>query len=151
MLFGLAGFGFTRFFSGDDGVSEKMFFYDQSEKKLFSASRELVPPIHGLNNSEEDAVRAVVISKSGNADDKSSRTIAYLETFAPELRETIAKARAGTGEPMPRGSRDSFRLVKRVEDAEWHKASTPEGQAIINGWNVAGPDGKFPVVCVPET
>jgi hypothetical protein len=149
VLFGVAGFGFTRFFSGDDGISEKTFYYDLSEKKLFSASRELVPPIRGLNNSEEDAVRAVVISKNGNANDKSGRTIAYLEKFAPELRESIAKARAGKGEPMPRGARDSFRLVKRVDDAQWHAASTPEGQAIINGWNVAGPDGKFPVVCIP--
>src|SRR5262245_21796993 len=69
VLFGVAGFGFSRFFSGNDGVSEKTFFYDLSEKKLFSASRELVPPIRGLNNSEEDAVRAVVISKTGKADE----------------------------------------------------------------------------------
>ncbi len=147
-LLGLAGYGFVRFFSRNDGISEKEFFYDLSEKKLFTSSREALPPIHGLNDSEEDGVRAVVISR-GNPDDKSTRTIAYLEKYAPELKSSIAAVRAGKAEPLPSAVRNGYRLVKRLEDAEWHRLNTPEGQAILNGWNVAGPDGKFPVVCTP--
>jgi hypothetical protein len=148
VLLGLAGFGFARFFSRDDGVSEKTFYYDLSEKKLFAASREALPPIRGLNDAEEDAVRAVVISR-GNADDKSGRTIAYLEKYAPELKQSLAQVRAGKAEPLPSAVRNGYRFVKRVEDGEWHRVNTPQGQAILNGWNVAGPDGKFPAVCVP--
>lgn len=148
ILLGLAAFSFARFFSRDDGVSEKTFFYDLSEKKLFAASREALPPIRGLDNAEEDAVRAVVISR-GHPEDKSSRAIAYLEKYAPELKQNLAEVRAGKAEPLPSAVRNGLRFVKRVEDGEWSRVNTPQGQAILNGWNVAGPDGKFPAVCVP--
>lgn len=148
ILLGLAAFGFARFFSRDDGVSEKTFFYDLSEKKLFATSREALPPIRGLNNAEEDAVRAVVISR-GLPEDKSNRSIAYLEKYAPELKQNLAEVRAGKAEPLPSAVRNGLRFVKRIEDSEWHRVNTPQGQAILNGWNVAGPDGKFPAVCVP--
>ncbi len=147
-LLGLAAFGFARFFTRNDGISEKTFFYDLSEKKLFAASREALPPIRGLNDAEEDAVRAVVISR-GRPDDKSSRTIAYLEKYAPELKQNLVEVRAGKAEPLPSAVRNGLRFVKRLEDAEWHRVNTPQGQAILNGWNVAGTDGKFPAVCVP--
>jgi hypothetical protein len=144
-----AAFFLLRFLRRDDGVVETTFFYDVSEKKLFAASRELLPPIKGLNNSEEDAVRAVVIAPNGNPKDKTNRKIAYLEKYAPELKEHLAKVREGKAQALPRGSRDSFRFVKHVDDAEWRPLSSPEGQKILDDWNVPGPDGKFPVVCVP--
>ena len=65
-----------------------------------------------------------------------------LDRYAVEVRD-------GTAEPLPRGARDSFRFVKRLEDAEWHKVNSPEGEKILAEWNVPGADGKFPVVCVP--
>ena len=148
VLLVLAGLGFARFFSQSDGVSEETFFYDLSEKKLFAGPREAVPPIRGLNDAEEDAVRAVVISR-GNPEDKSSRTIAYLEKYASELKQNLAEVRAGKAEPLPSAVRNGYRFVKRTDDPEWYRVNTPQGQAILNGWNVAGPDGKFPAVCVP--
>jgi len=57
--------------------------------------------------------------------------------------------REGKAEPPPRGTRDSFRRVKRVEEGEWRAVNTPEGEKILGEWNVPGPDGKFPIVCVP--
>lgn len=149
VLLGAAAFLLSRFFRRDDGVVETDFFYDLSEKKLFAASRELLPPIRGLNNSEEDAVRAVVIAPNGNPKDKANRKIAYLEKYAPELKEHLAKVREGKAEALPRGSRDSLRFVKHVGDAEWRPVSSPEGKKILDSWNVPGPDGKFPAVCVP--
>src|SRR5437773_12217107 len=106
-LLGGASFLFARFFRQGDGVSEQTFFYDLSEKKLFAASRESLPPIRGLNGNEEDAVRAVVISTNGNSKDKAGRRIAYLEKYAPELKQHLAKVRDGQVEPLPRGARDS--------------------------------------------
>jgi len=148
-LLGGATFMFARFIRQGDGVSEQTFFYDLSEKKLFAASREALPPIRGLNNTEEDAVRAVVISPNANPKDKGSRKIAYLEKYAPEFKQQLEKVRAGQADPLPRNARNAFRFVRRVDDAQWHTVSSPEGEKILTEWNVAGPDGKFPVVCVP--
>jgi hypothetical protein len=149
VLLAIAGLGMFRYFHRDEGVSEETFFYDLSEKKLYAAPREALPPIRGLNGPEEDGVRAVVISR-GNPDDKSSQTIAYLEKYAPELKRSLEDVRAGKAEPLPSALRNGYRFVKRLEDADWTRVNTPEGQKILNEWNVAGGDGKFPEVCVPR-
>ena len=139
----------AQFLKRDNGVSESTFFYDLSQKKLFAAPRETIPPMRGLDNAEEDAVRAVVVAVNGNPKDKTNRKIAYLEKYAPELKEHLAKVRDGKAEPLPRGSRDSYRFVKRLDDVEWRAVNTPEGEKILGEWNVPGPDGKFPIVCTP--
>ena len=149
VLLGGAAFVFARFLRDDNGVVEKTFFYDLSEQKLFAAPREALPPIRGLNDAEEDAVRAVVISSGAHPKDKGGRKIAYLEKYAPELKQQLEKVRAGQADPLPRGSRNSLRFVRRVGDAEWHTVSSAEGEKILAEWNVPGPDGKFPAVCVP--
>jgi hypothetical protein len=149
VLLGASGILFAKYLRRDKGVSEKTFFYDLSSKELFAASREAIPPIRGLDNAEEDAVRAVVIAPGGDPNKKSDRKIAYLEKYSPQLKEHLAKVRDGKAEPLPRGSRDSYRFVKRVNDAEWHAVNTPEGEKIMAEWNVPGPNGKFPAVCAP--
>ncbi len=133
----------------DKGISERTFFYDLKEKKLFAASREALPPIPGLHTTEESAVRAVVISTNGNPSDKSTRRIAYLEKYAPELKQHLAKVRKGLAEPLSRAARDSYRFVKRLEDAEWHAVSSPEGEKILTEWNVPDANGEYPIVCTP--
>jgi hypothetical protein len=148
-LLGGAAFMVVRSLRQGDGVSEQTYFYDLSEKKLFAAPRESLPPIRGINNAEEDAVRAVVVSLNGNPKDKAGQKIAYLEKYAPEFKLQIEKARSGQGEPLPRSARQTYRFVRRVGDVDWHVVSSPEGQKILTEWNVAGPDGKYPIVCVP--
>jgi len=149
VLLGLAAVMFAKYLRRDQGVSESTFFYDLSSKKLFAAAREAIPPIRGTDNAEEDAVRAVVIAPSGDPNKKSDRKIAYLEKYSPQLKELLAKVRDGKAEPLPRGARDSYRFVKRLNDTEWHAVNTPEGEKIMGEWNVPGPDGKFPAVCSP--
>ena len=149
VLLGGAAWLCVRFFQRDQGVAENAFFYDLSEKKIFSAPREALPPIRGVNNAEEDAVRAVVIAPGGNPDDRAGRKIAYLEKYAPELKQHLEKVRAGQAEPMPTKVRNTYRFVKRVEDAEWYPLSSPQGEKIVAEWNVPGSDGKYPVVCAP--
>jgi hypothetical protein len=138
-----------RFLRQDDGVAETTFFYDLSEKKLFAAPREALPPIRGLNDAEEDAVRAVVIAPNGNPKDVANRKIAYLEKYAPEFKRQLEQVRDGQANPLPRGSRNAYRFVKRVEDAEWRALNSPEGEKILAEWNVPGPNGNYPVVCTP--
>ncbi len=149
VLLGGAGFMAYRYFQQDDGVAENTFFYDLSEKKLFAAPREALPPIRGLNDAEEDAVRAVVIAPNGNPKDESGRKIAYLEKYAPEFKRQLEQVRNGQATPLPRGARNAYRFVKRVEDTEWRALDSPEGEKILNEWNVPGPDGRFPAVCTP--
>lgn len=149
-MLGLAGFMAYRFFSADTGVSEKAFFYDLSEKKLFVAARGLVPPIRGINDGTEDGVRAVVISTNGKPEQVSSRRIAYLEKMTPELKQQMEVARSSGSSPaMGRSAAQGHRLVKRVEDAEWVSLLSAEGERIVSEWAVPGPDGNTPVVCSP--
>ncbi len=148
-LLGAAVFMVVRFLRKGDGISEQTFFYDLSEKKLFAAPRDALPPMRGINDAEEDAVRAVVVSMGDNSKNKTGQRIAYLEKYAPEFKLQIEKARVGQGDPLPRSARSNYRFVRRVDDVEWHVVSSPEGEKILTEWNVAGPDGKFPVVCVP--
>jgi hypothetical protein len=148
-LLGGASIMLVRFLRQGDGLAEETFYYDLSEKKLFAGPREALSPIRGINDAEEDGVRAVVIALNDNPQDKASRKIAYLEKYAPEFKLQLEKVRAGQAEPLPRNARNAARLVRRMDGGEWHAATSPEGEKIEAEWNVPGPDGKFPAVCVP--
>lgn len=149
VLLGGATAMLVRFLRQGDGLAEETFYYDLSEKKLFAGPREALAPIRGLNDAEEDGVRAVVIALSDDPNDKVNRKIVYLEKYAPEFKQQLERVRAGLAEPLPRNARNSSRFVRLVEGVEWHAANSPEGEMIETAWNVPGPDGKFPVVCVP--
>src|SRR4051812_12946126 len=73
LLLAGAVFFYFRFSRNKDGISERTFFYDLNEKKLFAASRESLSPIRGLNKVEDGAVRAIVISASGDPHEEASR------------------------------------------------------------------------------
>lgn len=149
VLLGGAIFLAVRHFTRGSGVTEQSYFYDLSEKKLFAGPLESDPPIKGINDDQQDGVRAVVIATSGDPNDKTSHKIAYLEKYAPELIKHLAEVRSGKVEPMPSRVRDSFRMVKRLEDPEWHTVGSPEGRKIMGEWSTPGPDGRMPAVCTP--
>lgn len=150
LLLGTAGWMIFSFLRSQAGPSEKAYFYDLSEKKLFVASRELIPPIRGVNDATEDGVRAVVVSVTGDPKDASARRIAYLEKYSPELKTEMESARASGGSPaMGRGAAQQHRFVRRVEDAEWSSLATPGGEQIVNEWVTWGTNGASPAVCAP--
>lgn len=135
---------------GDPGVVDQDFFYDLSEEKLFTAPRTSVPPIVGLNDATEDAVRAVVISVTGNPRDKKSHQIAYLEKYTPELKRQFEEAqRSGNPPTMGRGAAQHQRLVRRLHEPVWHSIASAEGEKIVTEWARPGPNGVMPVVCAP--
>jgi hypothetical protein len=124
------------------------FFYDLSKGELFTADANLIPPIRGIDSSDEDGVKAVVIAPTPN--DKKNRRIAYLERYSPELKRDMEEARAKQTRPLiDRGSQQNFRFVRRAKDADWHPMNSAEGQRIVNEWTTPGPDGLSPVVCTP--
>jgi len=150
LLFGLAVFALARFLRTDRGVSDKAFFYDLSQKKLFTGPRQAIPPIRGLDDDQEDAVRAVVISTTGDPKDRSSWKIAYLERYSDELKQQMEKAQA-TGNPPPMGRRlaQAHRFVRRENDTAWYPMSSDEAAAILAEWLAAGPNGGRAVICTP--
>ena len=124
------------------------FFYDLSKGELFTADANLIPPIRGIDNAEEDGVKALVIAPT--VDDKKNRRIAYLERFAPELKRDMEEARAKQTRPLiDRGSQQNFRFVRRAKDTNWYSMNSTEGERIVNEWTAPGPDGLSPVVCTP--
>ncbi len=150
LLLGLAGYLLYGFWQSQGQPLDKAFFYDLSEKKLFVASRTSIPPIPGINNSEADGVRAVVISTNGQAADKTSRRIAYLETYGPELRAQMVAAQAtGTSPEMGREAAMAQRLVCRPQELKWHAMNTPEAEQIVNEWLALGPGGGPATLCSP--
>ena len=137
---------FNRWLASKKGP--QAFFYDLSKGELFIADANLIPPIRGIDNTEEDGVKAVVIAPT--ADDKKNRRIAYLERYSPQLKRDMEEARAKQTRPLiDRGSQQNFRFVRRAKDANWYSMNSPEGQRIVNEWTVPGPDGVSPVVCTP--
>src|SRR5690349_6750778 len=68
------------------------YFYDLSKKALFVADANLIPPIRGVDNNDEDGVRAVVIADK--PDERKTQRIAYLQRYPPELKRDMEEARA---------------------------------------------------------
>jgi len=147
---------FVRFWRGQSKDTEGLvYFYDLSEQRLFTAPRSAVPPIRGINNADEDGVRAVVISATGNPREKKNIQIAYLEKYTPELKaqiEALRRAEAAgqsTIGMIAHGVVPKNTLVRRLTDTAWVAVTTPAGERIVSEWNVAGADGRYPVVCAP--
>lgn len=150
-----AGMLFFRFFGERRQAEELAYFYDLSEKKLFSAPRTLVPPIRGINDDTADGVRAVVIAASGDPRDLTSRKIAYLERYAPELKRQVEVMQSGEEASVPAGARitrgaaQSLTFVRRVDDETWYPLNSPEAEKIMTEWQSQGLNGATPAVCVP--
>src|SRR5438874_5008130 len=126
-----------------NAAGPQAFFYDLSKGELFTADANLIPPIRGVDNAEEDGVRAVVIAPSPT--DQKNRKIAYLERYAPELKRDMEEARAKHTAPMiSRAMAQNMRFVRRVTDSAWYPMVSPEGQRIVSEWTAPGPDGLSP-------
>ncbi|MBC8245340.1 MAG: hypothetical protein H8E20_13200 [Verrucomicrobia bacterium] len=141
------------------GPSERealVYFYDESEQKLFTAPVDSIPPIKGINDGQLDGVRAIVIAPNGKRGDKSARRIAYLEKWSPQFKqhmEAVAQARAD-GRAMPnivdRSQRKFHQFVRRVESPQWHALNTDEAAQIIAVLRTKDANGKTPDICKPN-
>jgi hypothetical protein len=149
LCLGAAAFSFIWQGTASSGET-KAFFYDLSKKKLFAAPASLVPPIKGVDNAEEDAVKAVVISTNGNPRDKKAWKIAYLEKYSPEMKREFERAqKEGSSPSVSRAMAQTQKFVKRPEDSQWYPMNTAEASRILNEWLTAGPGGTPAVVCAP--
>ena len=150
----VAGIVFAVHYSRNRGPNELAYFYDLSEEKLFTAPLSAVPPIQGVNDDEEDGVRAVVIAPGGDPTVKEGRKIVYLEKYSPEFKRQVEEMRKDESvatQPgrIGRSAAQGHTFVRRLTDSTWYPLNTAEAEKIVTEWHVAGPNGKYPAVCVP--
>lgn len=141
------------------GERASVWFYDESQKRLYAAPDDTIPPHEGCGGKPDDGVRAVVVAFRGEERDSRKRRIAYLEIYTAELKALLEQARAARasgrvlGGQMPTRDSDYFQshtLVRRVEESDWHAVNSAEGLRITSEWRAwRGPEGQAPVVCVP--
>jgi len=129
-----------------------VWFYDQKKGQLYAAERDTIPP-YG------PGVRAIVVTFPGQETDPGKQRIAYLQTYGQPLKDALERMKRDREsgktrrEPPPERGSELFRtndLVRRVADAEWHAAASPEGRTIMSEWRSwRTPGGQAPVVCLP--
>lgn len=142
---------------GEEGL--RVWFYDESEQRLYAAPRDALPPHAGIGGTRDDGVRAVVVAAPNEQGDAGKRRIAYLETYTPELKrilEDMRTARATgrpSSSPLPAGDSDFLpknTLVRRPGEATWYDQTSAAGQRIMTEWRSwTSADGQPLVVCVP--
>jgi hypothetical protein len=137
-----------------------VWFYDESEKELYPMPVNTIPPDKGIGGPSDDGYRAIVVGFAGYKHDKSKRKIAYLEKYAPDLKQTLegvmmarAAGRIFSG-PVPSPQSEDFlnnTLVKQQNEADWHAANSKEGRLIMKEWRSwRGPDGSGPAICAVD-
>jgi hypothetical protein len=143
-------------FRGEGGAGTRVWFYDQSAKRLYPAARSLVPP----DGTSEARVRAVVIGFQGVGNEVSQLKIAYLEKYSPEFKALLERAEAAHaaqrpfGEKIPSQNSDYFKdntFVKRPDEASWHTIGNAEARQIMAEWRQwRGPAGQAPIISLPS-
>jgi hypothetical protein len=125
------------------------------EKQLFVAPSGSIPPINGIKGAAMAGVRAIVIATNGNCSDRKHLQIAYLEKYSPEIKQLFEEVRQARAEGRSEEGRIDRKqvhantYVRRLDDKDWQSLETAEGKHIASEWNMAGPDGRMPVVCSP--
>ncbi|HCF93745.1 MAG TPA: hypothetical protein DEW46_01665 [Verrucomicrobia bacterium] len=151
LLFAAGGLFFRQWHAR--GPAEPMiYFYDQSAEELFAAPQSAVPPIQGIDDQEQDAVRAVVISRTGSRK-KDDLEIVYLEKYSPEMKAQFEARKAGAPAEaaggISRAQSKAHTFVKTPSGKQWHTMVSPEAERIVSDWNTKGPNGEYPLVCTP--
>ena len=157
---GIAGwlaFSHLRSSSRSGHAGNHVWFYDESEKKLYSMPDTTIPPDKGIGGAGGDGEKAVVVTFGKDWHDRSKWRIAYLQKYTPELKKAldeliIARAahRVFDGSVPARQSAyfQSNTLVKRVDDHDWFPANSDEGKKILTEWRAwHGADGSGPIIC----
>ncbi len=130
-----AGAFALRNLTGDSGPQD--WYYDLSEKRLYTAPLGSITPLPGIGGETGDGVEAKVVALEGDCGQASARRIAYLVTYTEEyrrLKEEVAKT-GKSNQTSDRAFQAANTLVRRVDDADWSPAVSEEGMAIIDEFN----------------
>jgi hypothetical protein len=146
----------VRHFRGGGEDRARVWFYDQSAKRLYPVPRGLIPP----DGNDDTKVRAMVIGFQGMGNDINQLKIAYLEKYSSEFKALLERAEAAHAAGRPFGEKvpsqnsayfkDNF-FVKLPGEASWHAVGTGEARQIMAGWHEwHGPAGQRPIISVPS-
>lgn len=151
----LAAVGITFAVLRGKGVGEVAYYYDLSERRLYTAPTGQIPPLPGVGGASGDGVLAVVYV-CGKDPSKGERKVAYLMTYTPELGKLKAQAEQATKgqaeypqQLQDRSWVNANTLVRTPEDTEWHPISSDAGQAALAVLSRKCEDGSYPTVCSP--
>ena len=132
-------------------VIEKEWYYDLNTGKLFTAAKDLTPPIEAPSGPQPDGepagVRAYLLAYSQEAPE-SERFIGFLETSAPagvQARWPTRPARPSAATDWGRG-----KFIRRTDDEHWVPADSRQGQQIFAEAFAPNADGERPIYCRPK-
>ena len=118
---------------------QTQWYYDQNTRKLFVDKSELATPFDtGSGKAADDGfagVGAHVYSYSKD-NSKDSQFIAFLEKLAPDAQNY--KDQAG------HKAWANSRLIRRVGQKQWVKASSPQGKIILKQLSIPDAEGNPP-------
>jgi len=121
------------------------YFYDLSEKRLYVASTDTLPPDVGIGGEPGDGVEALVVRcpRCGRRRDR----IVYLTRLTPELRQRMLADRTSESGGAAYSRAEIFQqtLVCRFGEDVWHPLSTDEGKAIRDSWATRCPEHGEPL------
>jgi len=155
LIFLVAGYFFYNHFRSMAPSEPSSYFYDISEGALFVAPKSSVPPIKGINDDQQDGVRAVVIATDGDCSNPASRKIAYLEMYSPELKKQFESFRnrdengAEPVQTLSRSQAKAHHFVRLPDESQWVPIRSKRGLEITEGWRQSGANNRQPSVCIP--
>jgi hypothetical protein len=143
-------------FRGDGETGARVWFYNQSTRRLYAAPRDLIPP----DGKDDARVRATVIGFQGMGNNVDQLKIAYLEKYSPDLKALLERAEAARAskrpfvEKIPPPNSAYFQdnaMIKRPGEAAWHAIGSGEARQIMAEWREwHGPAGQVPIISVPS-
>ena len=159
----LGGAAWAFFLRGSSDVGDKVYFYDVSAERVFTAAAGQYPPIRGVDGQGQadgrDGVRAVVYTCCDDCarEAKGRPQIAYLQRFTHEAADLMAEADAlaAQGKPAPDKAADrqwisDNTLVRTLDEDAWHAKTSERGQEIVGRMLVKCPGGEFPKMADPS-
>lgn len=137
----------------------RIWFYDESAQRLYAVPRDTLPPHVGVDRTQGDGVRAIVVMPPAQPQDANARRVAYLETYTPELKALLEEVRAAraTGRaprrPLPHDDGNYMQrntLVRRPGETKWYPQTDPQAARIMAEWHTwTATNGDRLVICVP--
>ena len=110
----------------------KLYFLDEDTGQVIVGTERDVPPLVG-KNGKASVVQAIYMT----ADDERGKTLVYLQKYTDKAKAVLDEQTRSKGrmDPWAAIAQTAELLVRKPEPgAPWVKATSPEGQVVINSF-----------------